>query len=156
MRPLALAAIAILTVSTSADAQRRNSPTFTRAASTTSTFDLESSEPLAHLLSADCDTDRERGREAAGSAHSGAGWMGGGLLSGVVLGLIGTGVIWAMATSSTAQPDRVPDGVESACYRAGYSARAKSINTSSALTGGLIGTAVFLVLVLSATSGSTY
>jgi hypothetical protein len=48
------------------------------------------------------------------------------------------------------------EGVEPACYRDGYAARAKSTNTSSALTGGLLGTAVLVILVVSATSGSGY
>ena len=82
--------------------------------------------------------------------------MVGGLASGVFLGLIGTGIMYAVASSSSSDVERVPDGVDGSCYRAGYSAKARSMNTSSALTGGLLGTAVLVLLVVSATSGSSY
>ena len=80
----------------------------------------------------------------------------GGLVSGVLLGLIGTAVSYAIASSSAPEVGGVPDGVEAACYRDGYVSRAKSMNTTNALTGGLIGTAVLLLILVSASSGSTY
>lgn len=119
-------------------------------------FLLTDANPLLRHLSASCEDDRARGREAAGDTHSGSGWMVGGLASGLVLGLIGTGIIWAVASSSSSDVDRVPDGVDGSCYRAGYAAKAKSMNSSSALTGGLLGTLALVVLVVSATSGSSY
>ena len=63
----------------------------------------------------------------------------GGLASGVLLGLIGTAISYAIASSSSPEVGRVPEGVEGTCYRDGYVARAKSMNTTNALTGGLIG-----------------
>jgi len=80
----------------------------------------------------------------------------GGFASGVFLGLIGTAVTWAMANSSAASVESIPEGVEPACYRDGYSSRARSTNTSSALTGGLLGTAAFVLIVISASSGGGY
>lgn len=116
---------------------------------------LDLGEPLAHLLVADCDLDRTRGREAARN-HSGMGWMVGGFVSGVLLGLIGTGIAFLMANGSTIEVDSVPADAEATCYRDGYRARARSTNTTSALTGGLVGTALFVVWFVSANSSSGY
>jgi hypothetical protein len=80
----------------------------------------------------------------------------GGLASGVLLGLIGTAISYAMASSSTPEVGRVPEGAEAACYRDGYVSRARSMNSTNALTGGLLGTAVLVLIVVSASSGTTY
>ena len=117
---------------------------------------LPASTPLLRHLTVDCDLDRTRGREAASASHNGSGWMIGGLASGVLLGLIGTAISYAIASSSSPEVGHVPEGVEAACYRDGYVSRAKSMNTTNALTGGLIGTAVLVLIVISASSGSTY
>lgn len=117
---------------------------------------ITESTPLLRHFTLDCDLDRTRGREAADQAHSGSGWMAGGFVSGILLGLIGTGISWAMANSSTVDVQRVPEGVESSCYREGYASKAKGKNSSNALTGGLLGTAVLVLLVVSATSSSGY
>lgn len=108
---------------------------------------------LTPTPSADCDVDRVRGREAAGNTHSGAGWMVGGLASGFFLGLIGTGIITAVASSSSPHAERTPSDVEQACYRDGYTSKAKNMNTMSALTGGLIGTAALVLVIVSASGG---
>jgi hypothetical protein len=147
---------ATLIVSSTAEAQRLTraaiaEPTASPVASITVT-----TTPLLRHLSRDCELDRTRGREAADQLHSGSGWMAGGFVSGILLGLIGTGISWAMASSSTVENNRVPDGVEASCYRDGYTSKAKSKNGTNALTGGLLGTAVLVVLVVSATRGSTY
>ena len=139
-----------------AHAQRRTAPLIHHSAISSPQLQLASSEPLARFMSVDCDTDRARGREAADQFHSGSGWMAGGFVSGILLGLIGTGISWAMASSSSVDVNRVPDGVEASCYRDGYTSKAKSKNSSNALTGGLLGTAVLVVLVVSAASGSSY
>jgi glycerol uptake facilitator-like aquaporin len=97
-----------------------------------------------------------RGREAADQLHSGSGWMAGGFVSGILLGLIGTAVTYAIASSSAVQVERVPEGLEASCYRDGYTSKAKGKNTSNALTGGLLGTAVLVLLVVAASSGSSY
>jgi hypothetical protein len=138
-----------------AEAQRRTSSLITHTQQTAvADFRIPSTDPLGHLLSPDCDLDRTRGREAASSAHSGGGWMAGGFVSGVLLGLIGTAISYAIASSSAVEVNRVPDGVEASCYRDGYTSKARSMNTSNALTGGLLGTAVLVLLVVAATSGT--
>jgi hypothetical protein len=109
--------------------------------------------PLARVPTVDCELDRTLGRQAASALHSGSGWMIGGVASGVLLGLIGTGIITAVAASSSASTNHVPANVEPLCYRDGYASRAKSMNTTSALTGGLIGTLALVVILISA-SGS--
>lgn len=99
-----------------------------------------------------CQDDRIRGRSDASVMHGTTGWMLGGFASGLVLGLIGTGVITAVAATGSPQPDLVPDTTDPSCYREGYSGKARSKNTVSALAGGLVGTAVWVVIVVSATS----
>ena len=123
---------------------------------TITTISLAGTTSLLRHLNQDCDLDRTRGREAAEELHSGSGWMAGGFLSGVLLGLIGTGISWAIANSSSVEVNRMPDGVEASCYREGYTSKARSKNTSNALTGGLLGTALLVVLIVSASSGSSY
>lgn len=120
-----------------------------RPAVTTSIAELSLTR---RLRIAECDLDRTRGREAANNLHSGTGWMVGGIVSGVLLGLIGTGIVTAVASGSATQPSFVPEGVEAVCYREGYVSRARSRNTTSALAGGLIGTATLLILVVAASS----
>jgi hypothetical protein len=85
----------------------------------------------------------------------------GGFASGVLLGLIGTGIAYVIAGSdgtslpaaeaarlSTASP------TYSLAFQQGYSERLKSRRRSSALTGGLLGTLTFVVIYVSATSGN--
>lgn len=156
MRLLVIGATLLLSAST-ADAQYRRTAGIVAAhAASSSTVTLPSSSRLLRFLSVECEADRARGREAAGHNHSGTGWMVGGVASGVVLGLIGTAIITAVAASSDVRPYATPEGVEGACYREGYSAKAKSMNTTSALAGGLIGTVAFVLIYVSATSSTTY
>ena len=156
MRTLVLAILLVMLPST-AQAQYRIEvslgPQLNRSVPALS---IPGSSPILRHLSVDCDVDRMMGREAASNTHSSSGWMLGGLASGVFLGLIGTAVAYAVASSSTAQVERVPDGVEPSCYRDGYSSKAKSMNTNNALIGGLLGTAALVLIVVSATSGSSY
>ena len=88
----------------------------------------------------------------AGSRHSSAGWFLGGVGSGVLLGLIGTGIITVTAAMSNPQPRLLPADVDGSCYINGYAKKAKSKNTWSALGGGLVGTAVFVLVYLAATA----
>ena len=156
MRTL-LALICLTMLAPNAQAQRRQHSLLDRVAATqVAELRLATNEPLARFMLPDCDSDRTRGRADADQLHSGSGWMAGGFVSGLLLGLIGTGIAWAMASSSTVEVNRIPDGLDSSCYRDGYTSIAKSKNTSNALTGGLLGTAVLVVLVVSATSGSSY
>jgi hypothetical protein len=141
----------------SAEAQYRSqAATFTRATQSAPAITLSGTTPLLRYLSLDCDVDRMRGREAAGLNHASSSWMIGGVLSGVLLGLIGTAVVYAVASSSAVEVQSIPEGVEAACYRDGYVSRARAKNSSDALVGGLLGTAVLVLLVVAATSGSTY
>lgn len=155
MRPFIITT-ALLLITSSAQAQYRSAsaiiPPQTSPASTISV----TATPGLRFLAPDCDLDRTRGREAADQLHSGSGWMAGGFASGVLLGLIGTAITYAIASSSSVEVNRVPEGVEPSCYRDGYVSKAKGKNTSSALTGGLLGTAVLVVLVVVASSGSSY
>ncbi|HZI27221.1 MAG TPA: hypothetical protein VFD64_03635 [Gemmatimonadaceae bacterium] len=156
MRTVILLACLVI-VAKPAEAQRRTTSVITHVTpAPVASFSIPSTEPLAYLVAADCDLDRTRGREAASMTHSGGGWMAGGLVSGVLLGLIGTAISYAIASSSTVEVNRIPEGVEASCYRDGYTSKARSMNTSNALTGGLLGTAVLVLLVVAASSGSTY
>ena len=77
---------------TPASAQRRTPSLLQRASvPAAATFRIESREPLARFLAVDCDLDRTRGREAADFTHNGTGWMAGGFVSGVLLGLMSAG-----------------------------------------------------------------
>jgi len=153
MRPFIILA-ALLLITSSADAQYRSASAITAPDRSSPAISVTTT-PALRLLSPDCDLDRTRGREAAGTTHSGSGWMAGGFVSGVLLGLIGTAISYAMASSSIAEVNRVPDGVEPSCYREGYTSKARGMNTSNALTGGLLGTAVLVLIVISATSSSS-
>jgi hypothetical protein len=93
----------------------------------------------------------------AASKRGTAGWMVGGIASGVTLGLIGTGITYFVAGSSDTQApvserlmlsQRAPE--YSQAFQAAYSDGLKSKRKKAALTGGLVGTATMLVLVLSA------
>jgi hypothetical protein len=152
-----LAIVCLTIIASPAQAQRRQTSLLNRTSVEQVTqLHLTTAEPLAHYMLPDCDSDRTRGRADADQVHSGSGWMAGGFVSGILLGLIGTGVAWAMASSSTVEVSRVPEGLDASCYRDGYTSKAKSKNSTNALTGGLLGTAVLIVLVVSATSGSSY
>jgi len=89
------------------------------------------------------------------------GWMTGGVVTGVFTGLIGTVVIWAVAGSSgvSVPADRrvsIADqpATYQQSYEAGYSEKLKSRRKGAALGGGLLGTAAFVLLYVSANSGS--
>lgn len=96
-----------------------------------------------------CEESRTIGENAADLQHSTVGWWLGGIGSGVLLGLIGTGVVWGLSFASSPQPDRIPDGVHEDCYRRGYKAEAKGDNKVAAGVGGLLGTLVFVLAVAS-------
>jgi hypothetical protein len=98
---------------------------------------------------ASCEASRMQGRTDAGAAHGAGGWFGGGVASGVGLGLIGTGIITGVAALGNPQPREAPVDVDASCYREGYSGRARGKNVTSSLLGGLVGTAVWVVIVAS-------
>jgi len=91
------------------------------------------------------------GKAYADSVHSSTGWFVGGRASGVLLGLIGTGVITIVAAVSDSKPGTIPEQVEAACYMDGYSGAARGGNTWAAVGGGLLGTAIFVVIYMATT-----
>ncbi|HEU4993762.1 MAG TPA: hypothetical protein VFT29_03050 [Gemmatimonadaceae bacterium] len=100
--------------------------------------------------------------QAAARPVGTAGWMTGGVFTGLLTGLIGTVVIWAVAGNSDVNvpaDKRSLIAGESAtyqqAYQAGFGEKLKSKRKGAALTGGLIGTATFLIIYLSATSGGS-
>jgi hypothetical protein len=102
------------------------------------------------------------GQMAAANVGTG-GWFAGGFASGVVLGLIGTGITWAIAANSGVElaPDkRLLISSRSATYQQlyekAYGDKVKAKRKVSALTGGLLGTATFVVIYLSAVAGDGY
>jgi hypothetical protein len=102
-----------------------------------------------------CEEATAQGRADASQTHSSSGWMLGGVGSGLLLGVIGMGVITAVAASSNPQPLTVPEAWtdEQSCYRDGYRSKAKGKNTTSALAGGALGTAAWILVLVIATSG---
>jgi hypothetical protein len=99
----------------------------------------------------DCADSKELGKAYADSVHSSTGWFIGGLATGALLGLIGTGVITIVAAVSDSKPGTIPGQVEAACYMDGYSGASRGGNTWAALGGGLLGTAIFVVVYMAAT-----
>lgn len=98
------------------------------------------------------------GREAAGSEGTG-GWFAGGVGSGLLLGLIGTAVITVAAHNSSMNVPASQQSLLSAkspeyaqAFTRAYRERLRSKKRTSALTGGLLGTAAFLAIYLSAQS----
>jgi hypothetical protein len=99
------------------------------------------------------------GRVAAASVGTGR-WAIGGFASGFFVGLIGTGVSWALAGSTNAEvpPEKrlliasQPIAYQQA-YEKGFADKVRSNRKSAALTNGLLGTALFLTIFVSATSG---
>src|SRR5262245_10694355 len=127
MRTAFIAIVLCLLATSTVQAQYRSQASVGVTAQRSSlVFELPGASPLSRLFSDTCEDDRLRGREAASGTHSGSGWMLGGLASGLVLGLIGTGIMYAVASSSSSEVERVPDGVDASCFRAGYTAKAKS------------------------------
>ena len=97
-----------------------------------------------------------QGRAAAEGIGTG-GYLAGGLLSGVTLGLIGTGITYAVAANSGVEVPasemmmaRERGAAYTQAYQEAFRDRVKDKRKSSALIGGLSGTAILLVLVASA------
>ncbi len=97
------------------------------------------------------------GRMAGKSVPSGGNFVGG-LLGGVSLGLIGTGIAYAMSGNNVEVPasdvlmmQNRPDGYLSG-YTQGYVEQGKKRKKSVAMMGGLVGTMVLVAVVLSQTN----
>ncbi len=99
------------------------------------------------------------GRAAADRQGTG-GRFAGGYVPGLFLGLIGTGIAYAVASTSDVSVPALEaaqlisaNANYSVSYQQGYGERLRSRRKSAALTGGLLGTLTFLVIYASATSG---
>ena len=108
-------------------------------------------EPVS-VASDSCLTSVALGSADAKAQHSSPGWVIGGFFSGVALGLIGTGIITAVAASTDPKPQQVPPHVDGACYVSGYSDAAGTKNAWRAFGGGLAGTAVIVLIILGTSS----
>ena len=119
-----------------------------------------SDQPIVQPTPADASetaaTAAAAGRELAESQSS-AGWFVGGLASGVALGLIGTAIIYAAASNSGATMPSAQQSVlatksplYSESFTRSFREQMKSRHKSSAVGGGLLGTAAFVVIYLSA------
>lgn len=99
-------------------------------------------------LSETCTEAIVRGENDAASKHTSKSWFYGGVASGVLLGFIGTGILTAMSAGSSPRPKVIPEGYNEACYINGYSGKARKKNMWSSLGGGLVGTAILAVVVI--------
>jgi hypothetical protein len=99
------------------------------------------------------------GQTAAMNVGTG-GWFGGSLVSGVFLGLIGTGVSWGIAAASNVEmpPEKKlsitnPDVTYKAFAEKAYQDKVRGKRKGAALKGGLLGTAAFVLLYAASTGG---
>jgi hypothetical protein len=77
-----------------------------------------------------------------------------GVGSGILLRLIRTGIIVAVAAGTHPQPAIIPNEeiINESCYISGYSEAARKKNIFTALDGGLVGTAVIVTIIAVASS----
>ncbi len=101
------------------------------------------------MASDSCLLSVAHGSADAKAQHSSPGWVIGGFFSGVALGLIGTGIITAVAASTDPKPKQIPAHRDGACYVSGYSDTAGKKNAWRAFGGGLAGTVVIVLILLS-------
>lgn len=100
------------------------------------------------------------GRVSANDDYKGGGWFAAGFGSGVLLGLIGTGVIAGVSQIGSVEPpdyeistlSNMPSDYKTGFFK-GYSGKVKNTRLKKSLFGGLIGTAV-IVTVIVATQGN--
>lgn len=106
--------------------------------------------PEARVLAAldGCEVSLELGKQTADSLHSSRGWFLGGLGSGYLIPVIGTGVVILTALQPVEPPSSIPAGVEEDCYRRGYQSRCHQKDVAYALLGGALGTGVAIAVVL--------
>ena len=98
---------------------------------------------------------RAEGELSAEQNYSAGAWFAGGLASGFLLGLIGTGIIYASSKSGTITPpmslllmiDEKPQPYKTG-YLLGYSDKERKKRSSQELTGGLIGTAAIVLVII--------
>ena len=107
--------------------------------------------PFALAEPMDCNESRAQGELDASMQHKTGGWFFGGVGSGMLLGLIGTGIITLAAGGSNPNPVIYPDedDVSVTCYVTGYQDKARKKSMWAAAGGGLVGTAVAVLVVVS-------
>ena len=113
--------------------------------------------PLSYTFAEnDCSTGETRARMDVMKYHSTGGYGVGGFGCGILLGLIGTGIIWAAASGADPSPATIEKISQTHssnftnCYMLTYREETKRKNKSAAVTGGLLGTATILIIILSA------
>jgi hypothetical protein len=104
----------------------------------------------------DCEESKIKGELNGKEYHSSGGMIVAGVSSGILLGLIGTGIIVAVAAGTHPQPDFIPneDIINESCYISGYSDSARKKNIYGALGGGLVGTAIIVTVIAIASTSS--
>lgn len=108
----------------------------------------DSSRSAPPAASASC---FEQGREA-GSSYPTGGAFTVGLVSGALAGLIGTGLAYAFQAEPAAPEELVRPIADSGCrveFRSAYAKEARAKKRRSALLGGLLGSAVAAVVIVS-------
>jgi hypothetical protein len=106
--------------------------------------------PVTVFAITDCRKSELEGKADAGKFHSSIGWVAAGVGSGLMLGLVGTGVITWVAASVDPHPMGLPSNPDYniSCYDRGYQKRARRKNIVSALGGSLVGTATVVYIIL--------
>lgn len=109
----------------------------------------------------DCAESMVKGEMDAKIQHKAGGWFAGGIAGGTLLGLIGGGIVVAIAAVSDPKPTNIPNKeiIDENCYISGYSKKAKNKNVVNAIGGGLVGTAIAVtiaVIIMSSSSSSYY
>lgn len=104
----------------------------------------------ATLLELSQSESYEKGRSDAELQHTTAGWAVGGVISGAVFSLIGTGIIALIALASNPTPPFIPEDVDPSAYTRGYREVARKKNVRAAGIGGLILSSVWVLIALSA------
>jgi|GEM_PF-2774388 len=84
--------------------------------------------------------------------HSAFGWGVGGFFAGGLFSWLGTGIVVLVASGSRPTPRYVPDAMDTMSYRNGYTDEARRQNVRSAAIPGVIMSALWTFLVVSASS----
>jgi len=90
--------------------------------------------------------DRYEGRKSAQKKHN-LGWYAMGAGGGLLLPFVGTGILAVVAFRGNPQPDSIPQGSDSTCYREGFRVQARGEHGVAAFVGGLVGLAAGVIAV---------
>ena len=96
----------------------------------------------------DCAESALKGKSDASTLHKAGRWFAGGLVGGTLLFPIGGGLVIAIAAGSAPRPRTIPDEgtINENCYLSGYTKKARSKNVLGAMGGGLLGTAIIVII----------